>query len=151
MDPKGSLPHSQVPASCPHPESARSSTYTSHFLNIHLILSSHLSLSLPSGLFHSDFPTITLYMTLFSPIRATYSASLILLDFIIRKILGEEYRSWSSSLRNFPHSTFTSFILGVNILLNTILKHLQPTYLPQYKQPSFTPIQNNRQNYSSVK
>ena len=35
-------------------------TPTSHFLNI-LILSSHLHLSLPSGLFLSGFPTKTLY------------------------------------------------------------------------------------------
>ena len=27
MEPEGSLPHSQVPATCPYPESARSSTY----------------------------------------------------------------------------------------------------------------------------
>jgi hypothetical protein len=32
------------------------------------------------------------------PIRATYPTHLILLDFITRTILGEEYRSWSSSL-----------------------------------------------------
>ena len=29
-----------------------------------------------------------------------------------------------------------------------ILRHPKPTFLPQNKQPSFTPIQNNRQNYS---
>jgi hypothetical protein len=31
-----------------------------------------------------------------------------------------------------------------------ILKHLQPTFLPEYQRPSFTRIQNNKQNYSSV-
>ena len=31
-----------------------------------------------------------------------------------------------------------------------LLKHSQPTFLPQYERPSFTPIQNNRQNYISV-
>ena len=38
MEPEGSLPHSQVPATCPYPEPARSSPYTptSHFLKIHL-------------------------------------------------------------------------------------------------------------------
>jgi hypothetical protein len=30
------------------------------------------------------------------------------------------------------------------------LKHSQPTFLPQCQRPSFTPIQNNRQTYSSV-
>ena len=28
MKPEGSLPHSQVPATCPYPEPARSSPYT---------------------------------------------------------------------------------------------------------------------------
>jgi hypothetical protein len=31
-----------------------------------------------------------------------------------------------------------------------ILKQPQSTFLPQCARPSFTPIQNNRQNYSSV-
>ena len=43
----------------PHPTSWRSI----------LILSSHLSLGLPSGLFPSGFPTITLYRPLISPIK----------------------------------------------------------------------------------
>ena len=33
---------------------------------------------------------------------------------------------------------------------NPILKHPQPTFLPQCEWPSFTPIQNNKQNYNSV-
>jgi len=37
MQPEGSLPHSQVPATCPYPAPAWSSSYppTSHFLKIH--------------------------------------------------------------------------------------------------------------------
>jgi hypothetical protein len=61
------------------------------------ILSLHLRLGLPSGLFSSGFPTKTLNTPLLSPIPATYSAHLILLDLIARTILGEEYRSLSSS------------------------------------------------------
>jgi hypothetical protein len=46
-----------------------------------------------------------------SPIRATCPAHLILLDFITRTILDEEYRSVSSSLRIFLHSPVTSSLL----------------------------------------
>jgi hypothetical protein len=41
-----------------------------------LILSSHLRLGLPNGLFPSGFPTETLYMPLLSPIRAIQINSL---------------------------------------------------------------------------
>ena len=63
-----------------------------------LILSSHLRLGLPNGIFPSGFTTKTLYTPLLSSIRAICPAHLILLYFITRKILGEEYRSFSSSL-----------------------------------------------------
>ena len=56
-----------------------------------------------------------------SPILATCLAHLILLDFITRTILGEEYKSFSSSLCSFLHSPVTSSPLGPNILLNTML------------------------------
>jgi hypothetical protein len=65
--------------------------------------------------------------------------------------VGEEYISWCSSLWSFLHSPMTSSLLGPKFSLqHPILKHLQPTFLPQCQQTSFTPIQNNRQNYSSV-
>ena len=58
-----------------------------------LLLSTHLRLGLPSGIFPSGFPTKILYAPLSSPIRATCPAHPILLDFITHTILGEEYRS----------------------------------------------------------
>ena len=85
-----------------------------------LKLSTHLRLGLPSGLFPSGFPTKTLYTPLSSPICATCPAHLILIDFITRTILGEQYKSFSSSLCNLLHSPVTSSLLGPNILLNTM-------------------------------
>ena len=84
-----------------------------------LILSSHLRLGLPNGLFPSGFPTNTLCTPLSSLIRATCPAHLILLDLITLTILGKEYRSFSSSLCNFLHFPVTSSLLGPNTLLNT--------------------------------
>ena len=89
-----------------------------------LILSSHLRLGLPSGLFPSGFRTKTLYTLLLSPIRATCPTHLILLDFITHTILGEEYRSLSSSLCSFLHSPITSSLLGPNILNTLFLNNL---------------------------
>jgi len=37
MEPEGSLPHSQVPATCPYPEQARSSPYTVPYLKEKLL------------------------------------------------------------------------------------------------------------------
>ena len=122
MKPEVSLLHAEVPATCPYPEPDRSSPYPSisHFLKTHFNIIPHLHLGLPSGLFPSDIPTKTLYKPLLGPIRATWSAHIILLDLITRKTFGQDYRSLSSSVCSFLHSSRTSSLLCQNILLNTL-------------------------------
>ena len=70
------------PVYCPYPISSRSI----------LILSFHLCLVLPSGLFPLGFPTKTQYAPLLSPVHATCPAHLILLDLITQMIFVGECR-----------------------------------------------------------
>jgi hypothetical protein len=100
MEPEGSLPHSQVPTTCPYPESDHPvHTPTSHFLKIHLniILPStpgsskwSLSLRLPPHLnpVYTSPPSHTCYMPHLSHSSLYH---------------GEEYKSLFSSLCSFLH------------------------------------------------
>ena len=152
MEPWGSLLHSQVPATCPYPEPARTSP-SPHptFLKIHLniILPStpgsckwSLSLRFP----HQN----PVYASPLPPICAACTTHLILLNLITRTILGEGNRSLSSSLCSFLHSRYLVPVSPKYSAQQPILKYPQSMFLPQCEWPSFTPIQNKRQNYSCV-
>ena len=115
MELKGLLPHSQVSSILGQPTPVH--IPTSHLLEIHPNTIHPSTPSLPSGLFPSGFPAKTLYTPLSSPIRATCLAHLILVDFITRTILGEQYKSFSSSLCNLLHSPVTSPLLDYKFLV----------------------------------
>jgi len=152
VEPDGLLPHSQLATNCPYPEPARSSPYTtSHFLEIHLNIilpsksgSSKWSLS---HRFPSQNPVYTspLPHTCYKPSLSNFSrfdhpkniwrAVLIIKLFVM--YFSALPRHFVPLRSKYSHQ-------------HPILKHPQRTFLPQYKRPSFTPIQNNRQNYSSV-
>jgi hypothetical protein len=89
-----------------------------------LILSSHLHLRFPSGLFPSAFPPKS-YMHSSSPfvMRATCAAHIIPLDLITLIILGEVYKLWSSTLFSFLQPPITSVLFGPNILLTTLFSN----------------------------
>ena len=148
MKPESSLPHSQVPVTCPYPEPHRS-TPCSHiplWISI-LILSSHLHLGLPGGLFRSGFPTKTMYMPLFSPIRFTWPAHLIL-DFYHPNTTWWRVELIKLLIMWFSPLPCYFFPLRPKYSQHTILKHARPTFLAQCELPSYTPTQNKRQNFT---
>ena len=87
----------------------------------------------------SGFPTKTLYTPLLSHICATCPAHLILHDFITQTILGEQYRSLSSSLCSFFHSPVLIPLMPKYSPQHPLLKHPQPMFLPQCERPSSHP------------
>jgi len=112
MESEGSLPHSQVPATCPYPEPAWSSLHIpSHFLKIHFTI----ILPSTSGSLSLRFPRQNPVYASTPPIRATCPAHFIL-DFSTRTVVLVQY------LRPFP-KIFFSFSKNPD--------HFGPSPLPQ--------------------
>ena len=110
-NPKVSLQYSQQPVTGPCPEPDQSSP---HHPFMFLEDPSHLRPGLPSGPFPAVSPPNPCKHL--SPlIHATCPAYLIPPD--LSTILGEQYRSFSSPIRNFLHFLFTSSLFGPNIPL----------------------------------
>jgi hypothetical protein len=110
------------------------------------LLSFHIGLELPCGLLNSGFHTKILYALLLSPFV------LHALSITVFSILSPEWYL----VRNTEHTALCPFRC-YHVLLrpkypsqHPILEKHQPAFLPQLEWPSFTPIQNNRQTYSSV-
>jgi len=88
-----------------------------------ILISCHLVLALPSGLFPSDFPSKILHAFLISAMRATYPARLILHNLSTVIMFGEEWKLWNSSLCSLLYSPSTCSLLGRNILLSTLFSN----------------------------
>jgi len=102
-----------------------------------LILSSHLRVGHPRGLFPSVSPPKPC-KRLSSPIRATSPSHFILLGLITLTILDEECRSLSSALCSFLHSPVTSSLLRSNNTIRNSVYKIQKG--ETYKQKSPTSI-----------
>jgi hypothetical protein len=122
-NPEGSLPHLQRPP----PVSILSQlnpvrTPSSYFLKIHLNIVLPSTSGSPQWSLSLRFPHQTPVHA--SPLsRKRYMPLSHSSLFYHPHKLGEEYRSWSSSLWSFLHSPVTSSLLGPNILLNTLLSN----------------------------
>jgi len=152
MEPEGSLPHSQVPATCPYPEKTRSNPIpTSDFLKIH-----------PNIILPSTPGSLKWTLSFRFPHQNPVYAS---------PLPHTRHMSRPSHSSRFDHPHNIEWAVQIIQLLimqlpplpchlvpprpkyslqHAILKHPQPAFLPQCQRPSLTPLQHNRQNYSSV-
>ena len=123
MEPLGSLPHSQVLATCPYPVPARSSPYP------HIPIPENPSYFYPP--FHSwvsqevSFPRVsppTPCICLSSVSYALHTPPISFFSILSTKQywVRSTHRSLSSSLCSFLHSLVISSLLGPNILLSTL-------------------------------
>ena len=88
MESEGSLPHSQELATChfSKPDKSGPCPHTTPLRSI-LILSPHIGLGFPSGLYSSGLPHKNPLRICLASHTATYLAHLIFLDFIVQKYL----------------------------------------------------------------
>jgi hypothetical protein len=125
MEPEGSLPRLQEPATCPYSKPDQSCwCLPFSLLEDPFAYYPPIYLSTPMSskwTLYILYPHQTLYAPLLSSIRATQPANLILLDFIARILFDEKYRSLSSSLRSLLHYPVTSPLLSPSIFLSTLI------------------------------
>ena len=148
MEPKGLLPHSQCAPPVPIlSQLDQFDVLTSPFLKFHLNIFFLSTSGSSIWIFLSIYPTKIMYTYLLFPICATCTTHPILLD-----LITEQYWVWSTAPLCVVFSTplLPRLYRPKYSPQHPILKHPQPTFLPQCERPNFTPIQNNMQNYSSV-
>lgn len=101
--------------------------------------------------FHSVFSNRNLqaYLFLFS-MRATYPSYLILLYFITRMSYVENYESGNSTLFNFLQPPVTSYRIGSNICLSTLLPDVLSQCFPLMSETKFRAYIEQQQHYSRI-
>ena len=151
MGPIGSLPHSQAPATCPYPGPARSIPYPQI-----LLLKDASNIIIPSTPGSPKW-----YLSLrCSHQNPVYASLLSHTHYMPRPSHSSWFHhpnniGWGVQIVN-PHYLVSP--LPCHLVpsrpkyspQHPILRHTQPTFLPHCERPSFTPIQNKRQNYSSL-
>ena len=144
MEPEDSLPPSQVSATCPYPEPARSSPWP--------------HIPLPDDPFNIILPS--------TPESPKWPLSLRFLHQNTPNVLHAPAHSfWFDHAKNIGwglqiikllimwFSTLTCYIVPLRPKYSPqypILKHHKLTFLPQYEPPCFIPIQNNGKNYACL-
>jgi len=152
MEPESSLPQAQMPATCPYPEPTRYSPYTHSY-----ILKIHLNIILPST---PESPQRSPFLT-FPHQKTVYNFPLTHKCYMPRPSHSSRFYHLKSI--GWGEQIIQLLIMQLPPLLSylvspkpkyspqhPILKHPQCTFLPQCERPRFTPIQNNRRNYSFV-
>ena len=152
MSPEGSLPHSQVPATCPYPKPPPSSPYPFIPLPEDPTLYYHSSIYawvLQVESFPQISPTKPYIRPSFPLVRTTCPVHLILLELIAWTLLRWGVQIIKLLIMQFFPLPCYLVPLRLKYSHHPFLKHPQPAFLPHCERPSFTLI-HNRQNYSSV-
>ena len=138
--------------SLPWARSIQSRPLISYLWSYISILSSHLLHCLPFGLIPSGLTTKNCRL-FSSPIHATYAAQHFLLYLITPAMLGGEFRSLSSSSFSFIHSSITSSLIGLNIILSTLFSKIinlrSSLNVSEHDSQLYVLVQHNRQSYRS--
>ena len=150
MEPEGSSPHSQTLATCPYPKLALSSPYP------HIPIPKDPSSYYPS-IYASVFQLVS-FPHVSSP-KPCIRLSSLQKCYMPRP--SQPFRfdhpnniGWGLQIIKFLIMLFSPFSCYLVPLRpkyspqRPILKHPEPTFLPQCKRPSFTPVQNNTQHES---
>ena len=125
------------PVHAPHPTYCRSI----------FILTSHPRLGLPSDILPSCFPNNTLYTPLLSPyvlhaLPTTFLSISSPSSYLVISTVHNAHQYVAFSTPMFPFPLMPKYSLQ-----HTIVEYPKSTFLTEYERPSFTHVQNDRQNY----